>query len=235
MRIRDREPRRILAAPFKPRTWLTLGRMALTYRRPAAALRRYVSNADHDYPWDVTLRTPLGDVTLPLESRHDLLTVNEIFCRRDYGSGSSGVIVDIGANIGIASVFFLTRNRRCRVWAFEPDPANVARLRQTLAAFRDRVTIHEAAITPDERGTVTFVPRGRYGHVAGADEEGITVRAISIKSVVKMVSDAVGRADLMKIDVEGLESELVAAIPAQDAPREVRYEMPDGVKALRFE
>jgi hypothetical protein len=48
----------------------------------------------------------VGLVRIKLYSRHDLLTLNEVFFRRDYGSldGIAPVVVDVGANIGITSL-----------------------------------------------------------------------------------------------------------------------------------
>ena len=68
-----------------------------------------------------------------------MFTVNEVFCRRDYpvppGARS---VVDIGSNIGLSALFFLTRDESCRCWLYEPVPANVERLRANLRAFADR-------------------------------------------------------------------------------------------------
>jgi hypothetical protein len=53
---------------------------------------------------------PLGRIEVTLADRHDLQTVNEVFCRRDYGSSAHRTVVDIGANVRLATLFFLTRS-----------------------------------------------------------------------------------------------------------------------------
>src|SRR5476651_1856806 len=118
MRVTDRDLRRILEAPFTPRHWRALWGIVVVFEAPGAALARYLSNRGR-YPWRPTLRTPLGRVQVTLNDRHDLLTVNEVFCRRDYGNSTHRTVVDIGANVGFASLFFLTRSAETRVWAFE--------------------------------------------------------------------------------------------------------------------
>ncbi len=141
VRLRDRDVLRIAMAPLLPRHWAALARMFTTYQQPGAALRRYLGNTGA-YQWQPVLRTPLGDVRPALSNYHDLLTVNEVFCRRDYGSGKGvEVVVDIGANIGLAALFFLTRNSSSRAYCFEPDPANAAALRSTLTGYEDRYTL----------------------------------------------------------------------------------------------
>ena len=86
VRIRDRDVRRILAAPVDLRHWRALRRMFSVYEQPGRALIRYLTNAGR-YPWEPGLRTPSGVVRPVLTSYHDLLTVNEVFCRQDYGDG----------------------------------------------------------------------------------------------------------------------------------------------------
>jgi hypothetical protein len=41
----------------------------------------------------------------------------------------SARVGNIGANIDLAALFWLTRRPDCRVWCYEPNPQNVARLR----------------------------------------------------------------------------------------------------------
>jgi FkbM family methyltransferase len=194
-----------------------------TFDAPLAALVRYLSNRG-DYPWHAILRTPIGPVLVILQDRHDLLTVNEIFCRRDYGPGLHGTVVDIGANVGFASLFFLTRTRDARVWAYEPDPANALRLRGVLSGHEDRYTLIEAAVTAVEMPSVRFVPAGRYGHLASVDEPGIDVPAISIAQALRDVVRDAGAIDLVKIDTEGTDEELATAVPLQLPVKEIRYE-----------
>jgi FkbM family methyltransferase len=150
--------------------------------------------------------------------------VNEIFCRRDYGGRAHRTVVDIGANVGLASLFFLTRSPDARVWAYEPDPANVQRLRETLTGFEERYTLVEAAVTVDETPSVRFVTGGRYGHLAGEGEGGVDVPAVAIARALREVVGATGSIDLVKIDTEGTDEQLAAAVPADSRIAEVRYE-----------
>lgn len=222
MRLHDRDVRRILLAPFEPRHWRALWHMFRTYDHPVQALVRYVGNGGR-YPWQPGLRTPSGTVRPVLHSYHDLLTVNEVFCRRDYGNGRGvRTVVDVGANVGLASLYFLTRSRDVRVWCCEPDPANLARLRETLRNHLDRVTIIDKAVVADERARVRFAPMGRYGHL---DEHGeLEVPAVSLAEVLRTVQGEVGSIDLVKIDTEGTERDLVRSAPADVTVRSFVYE-----------
>lgn len=242
MRYRDRDLKRIARAPFQGRHWLALWRMIRIFERPVAAFARYISNDGH-YPYTFVLRTPIGPLRLSLRDYHDLLTVNEIFCRQDYGNGRDvRTVVDIGANRGLAALFFLSRHPDCRVYCFEPDPKNTAALRETLAGFESRYVLVEKAVTATSVTTIRFVPSGRYGHTAGEQDEGETVvefPAISIGDAMRMTLEGEPRIDLVKIDTEGSEPELVAALQrdaALGAVRQVVFEDNRGMtRWMRFD
>jgi FkbM family methyltransferase len=223
MRIADRDVRRVLAAPADARHWRALARMRTTFDEPIPALARYLTNRGN-YPWRVTLRTPLGRRAVTLADRHDLLTLNEVFCRCDYGCEPHRTVVDIGANVGFATLFFLTRNDEARVWAFEPDPANVARLRENLRGFESRYWLQARAVTVEDVPTVRFVPAGRYGRIAVNGEAGIDVPAVSVACALREIAALAGRIDLVKIDTEGTEEALAAAVPEDVPVGEIRYE-----------
>ncbi len=231
MRITDREPHRILTAPFRIKHWRAFIGIAVTFPNPIGAFSRYVTNRGR-YPWHTKLRTPLGLVEIRLDDRHDLLTVNEIFCRRDYGAGARLAVVDIGANVGFATLFFLTRARDTRVWAFEPDPRNAERFRENLRGFEHRFFLTVAAVTAEEQSSVRFAPAGRYGHLASPTEPGMVVPAVSIGRALRTVASEAGSIDLVKIDTEGTEVSLIRHIPPDVSIREIRYEDAGGHVAV---
>jgi FkbM family methyltransferase len=211
-RVLDRNPQDLLRAPFQARHWRAVRRAILDIHPGLPFLARYVSQRGA-YPWTVRIDTPLGRVPVTMHSRHDLLTVNEVFCRRDYGAPSGSVIVDIGANIGISALYFLTRNRDCHVWCYEPNPANIERLRQNVLPFMDRVTVRQAAVGAEPGQMGFFVePTGRYGRLQ--EGQGELVEVVTIAQVLAGVGRAI---DFVKIDTEGSEPELVAALQGRVA------------------
>src|SRR3954449_3675226 len=110
--------RQVLAAP----NWTALARMPRVYRHPLHLARRYFTGKG-EYPYTVELKTPLGVETPTLFTHHDLLTVNEVFCREDYRTPRAAeVVVDVGSNIGLSALWFLTRTPDAFVHCFEPVP-----------------------------------------------------------------------------------------------------------------
>lgn len=234
-RVLDRRISSLLTAGFQRRHWRVLGNLRDV--DPAAAfLVRYLSQRG-SYPFTVTLSTPCGDVRPVLYSRHDLLTVNEVFLRRDYGDGEGVThILDIGANIGLAALFWLTRSEQTQLICYEPDPRNVERLRATLVGFEDRYQIVETAVVGSGDPRLLHFQDEASGRYGAVNDSGPLVVAAEPMAAVLAAAHATWGApiDLVKLDVEGLEQELVDAIP-RDAPvRAVLAEFPGEVRRLTF-
>jgi FkbM family methyltransferase len=130
--------------------------------------------------------------------------------------------VDVGANIGLSALYFLTRNSQSRCYLYEPLSTNVERLRGNLSPFADRFVLHQVAVA-DREGRLSFgvEPTGRYGGLQThqtddfADRAGahyIDVECQHINSVLAAVLEKEGKIDLLKIDTEGAEMATVAAI-----------------------
>ncbi len=70
---------------------------------------------------------------------------------------NKGVLLDIGANIGVMSVIAAQKLNRVEVFAFEPIPNNLAVLKRTIAYFNiSNVTVFDTALG-NETGTVEMV------------------------------------------------------------------------------
>jgi FkbM family methyltransferase len=64
-------------------------------------------------------------VKIYVESYEEILIINEIFVENDYSffTNDKVVLIDIGTNIGIASIFFSQKNNISKIYAFEPVEA----------------------------------------------------------------------------------------------------------------
>lgn len=198
-----------------PSNYLALARAPQVYERPVEAVARYFLGSG-SYPCSVGLRTPIGRQAVTLFCSHDAITVHEIFCRQDYNfPAAPQVVVDVGSNIGISALYFLTRSASAYCDLYEPDPRNVEKLLTNLSAFRDRFTLHETAVA-DAAGTMPFYrePTGRYGRLGVPDvgRELLTVRVEHINTVLDSALSRRGIIDLLKIDSEGSELATIHAI-----------------------
>jgi len=233
MPLLGREINRVLRAPFDAAHYRTIRAISDVFAEPGRALLSYGLSRGR-YPWHAALKTPTGPVTITLYSPHDVRTVVEIFCRSEYGVAGGEVVVDLGSNIGVSALYFLTRRPDVRLYGYEPDPRNMAKLEANLAPFQSQVTLTEAAVAVED-GTELFRQEatGRYGGLASfslrhAVAE-ISVRCVAITAVLEAILAAEGRIDVLKIDTEGNETELVGAIACDQRERigELFYETND--------
>jgi FkbM family methyltransferase len=115
-------------------------------------------------------------------------------------------VLDVGAHIGVASLYY--RSRGHRVVSFEPSAANAAllRLAREANAF-DRWTIVEAAVSDRDR-PVRFYANGPEGHiVAGAGPANGNVDEVPAVALDAWLEREPGYAPigLIKMDIEGAE------------------------------
>jgi FkbM family methyltransferase len=218
------------------RHWTALKNTFLVDTRPLQHLRRYLTSGG-EYPHTYELRTPIGRMTFTAYGRDDVLTCNEVFFRVDYPAPSTiETVVDIGSNIGISALYFLTRNPTAHVSLYEPDPRNVARLRQNLRGYEGRYTLHEEAVS-DFTGTVPFgvEQTGRYGGIGLELDEQIAVPCRDINDVLRAVLAQRPRVDILKVDSEGHEHRTIRAISPELARRvtTIYYEAGGSSERLR--
>jgi FkbM family methyltransferase len=183
---------------------------------PGRWLWRYVTGRG-TYPASAIVSTPSGPRTVQMWTRHDLLTVNEIFFREDYGvSGRERVIVDFGSNIGLSALYFLTHAPEAELHLFEPVPFNVERLKAQLSGFEDRYVLHQVAVGAID-GEVSFglEETGRYGGIGKAVGRPVSVPCRSAETVLAQIAAEHGDIDLLKIDVEGHEQIILQCLSTE--------------------
>jgi FkbM family methyltransferase len=202
--------------------WRGLAGLLRTAKAPLMVICRYYLKRG-SYPYKIGLRTPIGAIDLELYSREDLVTIYEVFFRKDYRVPSDArLVVDFGSNIGISAAYFLTRNTRLKVHAYEPVPANISRAKRNLAPFADRVELVECAVGTKD-GCVSFgvESSGRYGGIALPGEVDVKRRALEAyievpcrrgEDELRRILQDNPRIDALKIDVEGMEIPLLRSL-----------------------
>jgi FkbM family methyltransferase len=108
------------------------------------------------------------------------------------------LFVDVGANIGIYTIYMLDLG--ARVIAFEPDSHNAGRIREHLALNEYTAEVIEKAVS-NASGVVRFTQGlDSYNHLLMSDSGGIEIEATTLDDVLGDCP-----VDGMKIDVEGAE------------------------------
>jgi FkbM family methyltransferase len=139
-----------------------------------------------------------------------------------------GVFVDVGANTGYFSVLAALRvGRRGRVFAFEPNPDIRVQLERHIHAngVADRVTVSEVALAdrdedgvrlflscwPENHGLSSLTPAAETMALGGFRAD--STIPVAVRKFDTWVRDrALERIDLMKIDVEGAETHVLAGM-----------------------
>ncbi len=140
--------------------------------------------------------------------------LQEIFVESTYffeTTSARPVIIDAGANIGMATLYFKKLYPEARIVCFEPDPENFALLTRNVEGNGlTGVELHQAAVSDDEEPLVFFTSHNASPlrnstireRVPSAHE--IRVPAVRLSGFIKSA------VDLLKLDVEGAEGRVLA-------------------------
>jgi FkbM family methyltransferase len=120
------------------------------------------------------------------------------------------VIVDVGANIGFYTIGLAVRLPAARVYAFEPIPSNLMRLRENIEAnaLGSRVRVIEIALGAAP-GVLHLMPERGYestGNAAPAAPDAKGAVCVSLSALDLVAAELeLDLCDLLKVDVEGAE------------------------------
>ncbi len=143
----------------------------------------------------------------------DLEVFKKIFINREYElpfDSQPKTILDLGANTGLATLFFHIQFPEAQIVAVEPDPANYALLQRHLAGLPN-VTFIQAAVWKHD-GEINLVDPGigAWGMQVNEQKPILgnqgAVPAISMPSLLKHFVPR--QIDLVKVDIEGAEKEV---------------------------
>jgi FkbM family methyltransferase len=169
-----------------------------------------------------TLAVELPRVGRPIWVRtgtSDVATFSEVFMAGQYDLPVDDLapahILDLGANVGYASVCFASRWPKARILALEPSSQNFALLQRNLAPWPS-VTALQGAVW-SHAGTVRIANPDddanafRMGERAGTAGEGEDIPAFTVPQLMAKLGCT--RVNLLKMDVEGAEAEILRGHP----------------------
>lgn len=123
---------------------------------------------------------------------------------------AESIVCDVGANIGNHTVYFASVMGAAKVHAFEPQPHVFATLKANVAlnALVGRTTLHNCLLGAEagKGRQARFNPRNMGGTAFEAAGEG----TIPVRMLDEVISaKARGALDLIKIDVEGMQDQVL--------------------------
>jgi FkbM family methyltransferase len=143
-----------------------------------------------------------------------LHSIQEIFVDAVYkfkAEKDNPYIIDCGSNIGLSLIYFKKLFPKCRIKAFEADPAICELSRRNLnsSGFSDDVNIIEKAVWIKD-GHIEFLAEGTLGGTLLFTEEMETQKVIKIpcEELSRHLNEPV---DFLKLDIEGAELEVLRA------------------------
>lgn len=165
--------------------------------------------------WRIHPRQVIHPLLARLRGSSDVQVLEGVFllqeyqCLRDLKEPS--LVLDLGANAGYSSAYFLSAFPSARLVAVEPDERNFAICKANLAAYGDRAQVLHGAVWA-RTGTVRL-SKGTFGdgrewatqvtESTGDDEPSSGVPAWDIGSLIDMSGG--GTVDLLKVDIERAE------------------------------
>jgi len=211
--MNKRPLKKILRIFFKKPFYIAFINIFKYFDNPTEILQRYVLGKG-DYPKKLAVKTPLGKQEVCLYSFHDMITMVECYGKVDYPAEKDiSCVVDFGSNIGISAGYFLTRNKNVKVYLFEPLPENISRLKSNLQGFENRYELHEVAVgLKNGHADFGFETTGRYGGLESDLPETIQVQVRKVEEIISGILEKEDRIDILKIDVEGLETAIIESL-----------------------
>jgi FkbM family methyltransferase len=140
-------------------------------------------------------------------NKGDLHSIREVWFDEAYRlpfDDPSGTLLDLGANIGLTSIWLAKKYQIERVIAVEPDRENAILARRNLYLNAIKSEVLEAAIGPHE-GTVRF-ESNQASNQGRVSEKGVPVAMITVDTILQKL--ACSQLALVKIDIEGSEQQL---------------------------
>ena len=140
--------------------------------------------------------------------------LEEIFLKGEYrfeANTDSPVILDCGANIGLATLFFKHLYPTARITCFEADPTTASILRENVEQnLLQDVSVHNLMLSNTEGDHPFYVELGTTGSLlmSSKPDRLLNHREITVKAG-KLSQYVNGPVDLLKLDVEGAELEVL--------------------------
>lgn len=216
------EMRFALSAAADPRSALRLIARGLAFHLYNAAKSLGVDLAprmDREEPFEACLDLGFGRHSVWL--RHaagDLYILTRTFVERYHTLPESMLrgeevrtIVDLGANIGMASLAFHARYPKARLFAIEPLAANYRLLCRNTERIPEIVPVR-AAVVGEPRRTVRMTTTARaWGNQLACEKFLEDIEEVPARTVEELLDEhGLDWVDILKVDIEGAEAELFA-------------------------
>ncbi len=162
----------------------------------------------------------VADARYPISLRNgssDQLVFKQVFLLKEYDLDQDfgmpvpsdiKVIIDAGANIGLASVYFANRYPNAKVIAIEPENGNFAQLKKNTAPYTNVIPLQAALWHEKDELIINNPDSSDWGFMVeqNTSKKAGAVPALSVADLMEQYN--IKSIDLLKIDIEGAEKEV---------------------------
>ncbi len=173
------------------------------------------------------------EVEININSEADESVFGEIFVEREYKIlepvivSARAPIIDIGAHVGMFSIYCAVLNPTMQIFAYEPDEANFAAMKENLKLNNVKnVTMKNVAVGGEMGQRVLYMSKDSHNHsllgaevagdqsVPGRDFSG-EEKLVSVVTLEKIIQqNRLASVSLVKMDCEGAEFEILEGMDA---------------------
>ncbi len=183
-----------------------------------SALSAWVTNST------VLFKSRRRDCGSPIRLRllsSDVPTYKQVFLDQEYDflvETDPKVIIDAGANIGLASLYFADKYPEAKIIAVEPEQNNFELLTENVAPYPNIIPVQAALWHRNEEINLVDPGLGKWGFMTETKESSEnlaenlaahpchTVTAMTVDRI--MQDHDLSRIDVLKVDIEGAEREV---------------------------
>ncbi len=164
-----------------------------------------LNREDCKYPFK--LRIPSSDVS----------TYQQVFLNKEYdflADTQPKVIIDAGANIGLASIYFANKYPQATIIAIEPELNNFELLKENVASYSNISAVQAALWNKNEEIDLVDPGLGNWGFMTESKQSSESLLRNACHTVSAMTLDRIideynlARVNVLKIDIEGAEREV---------------------------
>jgi FkbM family methyltransferase len=139
----------------------------------------------------------------------DIAIFEQIFIDKEYNvdiAFTPKTIIDLGANVGFASLYFNTKYPTAQIVAVEPEPNNFLQAKKNVEHYKN-ITLLNGAIWHNN-DTLFLVDNGlgEAGFMVNDGKGTIEIKAFTIPNLMEIMNANI--IDILKIDIEGAEKEI---------------------------
>lgn len=147
----------------------------------------------------------------------DVFTYKQVFIDLEYDfhvANNPKVIIDAGANVGLASIYFANKYPEAKIIAIEPEQSNFDLLKNNVLPYPNVVPLHAALWHKNEEINLVDPGLGHWGFITGEEgDQGIlpgeTRHTVSGMTLNQIMRDfGLETIDILKVDIEGAEKEV---------------------------